>query len=354
MPQIASSFLLATSTLYVESDILGTLNSWSLTIESPSNITISKATDFGGGGTSPGTENVRFLQLGVQTDSGTTTITEVKAKFTSASSAINSDISAFDVYHDTDGDGNIDGGSSPLGTVSNPDLTNGATVTGLSFGVTTTPKYLLLVLDIAGTADPSHTVGLELTDNTFITAFGIVESTNFPIQNASDKSLPVELSAFSATPSGDNVILRWRTESEVNNIGFRIYRSECEDGPFLKIGWVDGAGNSAMSNDYQFLDKKVEVGKTYFYYLEDIDIAGERNKSDIIQITVISQPHPQAVIPAKFALLQNYPNPFNPDTWIPFKLATDSPVMISIYDTKGQKIKTIALGNQNAGVYVTK
>jgi len=30
----------------------------------------------------------------------------------------------------------------------------------------------------------------------------------------------------------------------------------------------------AMLIDYQFTDKKAEVGKTYFYYLEDIDIAG--------------------------------------------------------------------------------
>ena len=53
-------------------------------------------------------------------------------------------------------------------------------------------------------------------------------------------------------------------------------------------------------------------------------------------------------------LLQNYPNPFNPETWIPFKLAQDIPVTISIYDTKGQLIRTIALGNRTAGIYTTK
>ena len=53
-------------------------------------------------------------------------------------------------------------------------------------------------------------------------------------------------------------------------------------------------------------------------------------------------------------LLQNYPNPFNPETWIPFKLAQDTHVTILIYDTKGQLIRTIALGNRNAGIYTTK
>ncbi len=53
-------------------------------------------------------------------------------------------------------------------------------------------------------------------------------------------------------------------------------------------------------------------------------------------------------------LLQNFPNPFNPDTWIPFKLATDASVTINIYNTKGQLIRTITLGNKQAGIYTAK
>jgi len=60
------------------------------------------------------------------------------------------------------------------------------------------------------------------------------------------------------------------------------------------------------------------------------------------------------VIPSKFVLLQNYPNPFNPETWIPFKLATDAFVTISIYNQKGQLIRTLNLGNKDAGIYITK
>ena len=53
-------------------------------------------------------------------------------------------------------------------------------------------------------------------------------------------------------------------------------------------------------------------------------------------------------------LLQNYPNPFNPETWIPFQLAQNAPVSISIYNVKGQLIRTIDLVNNKAGIYVTK
>jgi hypothetical protein len=166
-------------------------------------------------------------------------------------------------------------------------------------------------------------------------------------------TLPVELSVFTAASVNGNVMLTWRTESEVNNVGFAIYCSDAKDGKYTKIGWRDGAGNSAMPHDYQFLDDKVEVGKTYFYYIEDVDIAGERDKSDIIQITVM-QPRPQAVIPAKFALLQNYPNPFNPETWVPYKLAQDAHVTIIIYNAKGQAVRILDLGAKQVGEYVIR
>ncbi len=60
------------------------------------------------------------------------------------------------------------------------------------------------------------------------------------------------------------------------------------------------------------------------------------------------------ILPAYTKVLQNYPNPFNPETWIPYQLAQDAPVTISIYNTKGQLLRTLHLGNQNAGIYMAK
>jgi hypothetical protein len=54
------------------------------------------------------------------------------------------------------------------------------------------------------------------------------------------------------------------------------------------------------------------------------------------------------------ALFQNFPNPFNPETWIPFELAKEANVTISIYNAKGQLIHTLNLGERKAGIYVTK
>ena len=59
----------------------------------------------------------------------------------------------------------------------------------------------------------------------------------------------------------------------------------------------------------------------------------------------------EAMTPKDTALLPNYPNPFNPETWIPYHLAQEAEVAITIYDTKGTLVRRLALGNQVAGYY---
>ena len=59
----------------------------------------------------------------------------------------------------------------------------------------------------------------------------------------------------------------------------------------------------------------------------------------------------RSVRPETTVLLPNYPNPFNPETWIPYQLANESDVKITIYDTRGMLVRALALGHQSAGYY---
>jgi hypothetical protein len=54
------------------------------------------------------------------------------------------------------------------------------------------------------------------------------------------------------------------------------------------------------------------------------------------------------------ALLQNFPNPFNPETWMPYRLATDTPVTFRIYNAKGQLMRELDFGLQKAADYLTR
>ena len=58
-----------------------------------------------------------------------------------------------------------------------------------------------------------------------------------------------------------------------------------------------------------------------------------------------------SLTPRKTELLSNYPNPFNPETWIPYRLAEDANVTLTIYDSSGQVIRTLNLGHRIAAVY---
>ena len=53
-------------------------------------------------------------------------------------------------------------------------------------------------------------------------------------------------------------------------------------------------------------------------------------------------------------LLPNYPNPFNPETWIPFRLAEDATVTLTIYDVDGRVVRGLDIGHQRAGIYETR
>ena len=56
-------------------------------------------------------------------------------------------------------------------------------------------------------------------------------------------------------------------------------------------------------------------------------------------------------IPAETELLANYPNPFNPETWIPYRLAEDAFVTLTIYDGTGHIVRTLEVGHQIASAY---
>ncbi|MBD3183245.1 T9SS type A sorting domain-containing protein [Candidatus Poribacteria bacterium] len=60
------------------------------------------------------------------------------------------------------------------------------------------------------------------------------------------------------------------------------------------------------------------------------------------------------IIPERSTLLQNYPNPFNPETWIPYYLNEGSDVIVSIYNSMGQLIRTLDIGYKAAGIYVDR
>ena len=61
-----------------------------------------------------------------------------------------------------------------------------------------------------------------------------------------------------------------------------------------------------------------------------------------------------SLTPKETELLSNYPNPFNPETWIPYRLAEDAFVTLTIYDTMGQVVRTLDVGHRIASAYESR
>ncbi len=63
---------------------------------------------------------------------------------------------------------------------------------------------------------------------------------------------------------------------------------------------------------------------------------------------------PIATIPSTIELKGNYPNPFNPSTKISYSVPQAGNVSLIVYNSLGQQITKVVMGNQNAGGYEYK
>ncbi|MGH9391403.1 MAG: hypothetical protein ACRD1Z_17490, partial [Vicinamibacteria bacterium] len=72
------------------------------------------------------------------------------------------------------------------------------------------------------------------------------------------------------------VAVSWTTATELQNLGFLLYRSESEDGPYERItaSLIPGLGSSPHGASYRYVDAGLSNGTTYFYKLEDIETTG--------------------------------------------------------------------------------
>jgi hypothetical protein len=165
---------------------------------------------------------------------------------------------------------------------------------------------------------------------------------NLSIINDPDIVLPVEITTFSAKQSGGKVILDWVTATELNNSGFEIERKS-GTGTWVTLGTVAGHGNSAILNKYSYTDNNPTEGQTFSYRLKQMDNNGSFRYSNTIMVSLD--------LPVEFRLLQNSPNPFNPSTIINYAVPADGNVKLSVYNIKGELIRTVVNGFRKAGYY---
>jgi hypothetical protein len=176
-----------------------------------------------------------------------------------------------------------------------------------------------------------------------------------------DSGLPVELSVFTAYIQGENIVLGWQTESEIDNSHWVIERKllfaeeydqivlgelllENSFHPFNMIAIIKGQGSKSTATTYKYTDNQVNSGEIYAYRLSDVSISGEVTYHKPVFVL-------PNLVPGEFELWQNYPNPFNPTTTIQYNVPITSRVTVTIYNLLGQEVITLFDDEQLPGSY---
>ena len=123
----------------------------------------------------------------------------------------------------------------------------------------------------------------------------------------------------------------------------------------LDLVVVAGAlGNAAAAPSVWYRD--LEIAPTRAEVGQWLAQAGERGLTDATSqrgVLFLEQLF-AALTPKETVLLPNYPNPFNPETWIPYGLAEDAFVTLTIYDGRGRAVRTLEIGHRIAAFYESR
>lgn len=298
---------------------------------------------------SPGTTSA-IVSLSFSSITGQAKLSDIT--ITRTGSASDTDVPTAGLYEDTDQNGMFDAGTDALITTAT------FTVGVATFGSLTSERLSdvidwFIAYDIASGASPSLNAGCEILAADIVGSGGTIVTLSGGDFNSGDYSLPVTLSSFEANTGSNQITLKWVTESEVNNLGFELWRSDGNADDFVILSSyqtntaMQGQGNTNIRTEYSYSDNSVNKGVTYWYKLVDVDYNGLKIAHGPISAAL------NANAVNGFDLQQNYPNPFNPNTSISFSVPNSGKdnvhVILSVFNNLGQEVATIFDGPVNSG-----
>ncbi len=117
--------------------------------------------------------------------------------------------------------------------------------------------------------------------------------------------LPVSLMKFTASLlSSDKVKIDWSTSMEINNSHFFVERSM--DGNFFStVARVTGNGTTALLHAYSIMDDVANAGSIIYYRLQQVDLDGRSNFSNVIAIKIAKDNQIASVSPNPFSSYLN-------------------------------------------------
>jgi hypothetical protein len=112
----------------------------------------------------------------------------------------------------------------------------------------------------------------------------------------------------------------------------------------LSLSEYCGPGNSNVKIRFRMVSDNQPQPPLPGWFIDDIQIIEGMNVTHVAEST-------QPTLPDNFSLYQNYPNPFNPSTTIRFDLPEPGHVTLTIFNVKGELVRTLIDKKLTGGVY---
>ena len=141
--------------------------------------------------------------------------------------------------------------------------------------------------------------------------------------------LDVKLTSFTATLVNHNTLLKWETETEINNDYFVIERSE-NGVNFNSIATQQGNGTTSTKSYYSYTDVLNTNAKILYYRLKSVDNTGKFTYSNIIAIRLDG-----GINVNKFSV---YPNPTVNNVKISLTSSSDAETVVRVISLDGKVV----------------
>ncbi|MCB9070187.1 MAG: T9SS type A sorting domain-containing protein [Calditrichae bacterium] len=124
--------------------------------------------------------------------------------------------------------------------------------------------------------------------------------------------------------------------------------------------WLSAYNNTGSIDSTLYKNRVIDILDTFspgeeilirFRLFADAAAVGWGWAIDNLNIQNVVGIAEDGALPQAFTLAQNYPNPFNPSTTISYQLPQNNDVVLKIYNTLGQEVRTLVNERQNAGRY---
>ena len=259
-----------------------------------------------------------------------------------------------------------DGGSNLAFGLAKASEATGATYTGTTYTTNTLYLVVLKYSMISGTANDSvslfvitsaipasepvtPTIGpigaATISDPTVIGAVALRQGSGGPILKLDDikigsswssAPLAVELSSFTSMSEPGQILLNWRTDSELKCYQWQIERSLNFSSGYKVMATIPASGHVSGQNDYSWTDRGVEPGQMYYYQLKEFGLDG----SSAVYGPVTASAGPALCGNVTAGGISCSPNPFKNNITFKYNLPQAGPVKFNIYNIYGQLVRS--------------